>query len=98
MDFYASASALVVSLSLTVDGLDYTLRTIRRVALLYKLYGSPGAALFLFGNRSTWRLEAHILGGLKDEDALAFKKSVQGQCNMISVAVSSSQSYSTIHV
>lgn len=54
------------------------------------LYGVSGLTLLVFGNRTMWRLEAEILGGLRDSDAHAFRKSVQGQCNMISVAVRNS--------
>jgi hypothetical protein len=75
------------TLVLLLDGTDYVLRSVRRAVLLTRIYGSPGIALFLFGNRSIWRLEAQIIGKLQDADATAFKDAVQGQCSMISVAV-----------
>jgi len=44
--------------------------------------------LFLFGNRTSWRLQARILGELRDEDALAFKSSVIKQCTAVALSVS----------
>ena len=55
---------------------------------LFKLYGPSGLVLQIFGNRSTWRTEAHVLGRVDDGEAMQFKKSVQDDCTMISVAVS----------
>jgi hypothetical protein len=55
---------------------------------LVRLYGMPGIFLYLFGNRTTWRTQAYVLGKVIDEDALSFKRSVQDECTMISVAVS----------
>ncbi|KIM98299.1 hypothetical protein OIDMADRAFT_90904, partial [Oidiodendron maius Zn] len=49
-------------------------------------YGLFGIFLYLFGSRTTWRTEAHVLGTVSDDDALNFKKSVQDECTMISVA------------
>jgi hypothetical protein len=40
-----------------------------------------------FGNRTTRRMQAQILGQLKEEDALAFKESVYYECTMIAVSV-----------
>lgn len=64
-----------------------TLQALRRPLDLFDLYGYPGLALFLFGSRTTWT-EAYVLGKVNDEDAMNFKKSVQDECTMISVAVS----------
>ena len=55
---------------------------------LFSLYGVPGFVLYVFGNRTTWRTEAHILGTVDDGESLNFKKSVQDECTMISIAVS----------
>ena len=55
---------------------------------LFRWYGPSGIALWLFGNHTIWRIQAQILGEVKDEDALAFKKSVYNECTMISIAVS----------
>lgn len=54
---------------------------------LFSLYGIPGIFVWLFGNRTTWRLEAQVLGDLKDEDAKAFKDSIIAECTTIAVAV-----------
>lgn len=55
--------------------------------------GGPAALLYvLFGSRTTWRSEAHVLGTVNDQIALDFKKSVQDECSMVSVAVRSTQS------
>ncbi|KAH6721666.1 hypothetical protein BKA61DRAFT_591128 [Leptodontidium sp. MPI-SDFR-AT-0119] len=61
-------------------------QTIRRPIDLVDLYGVSGIFLYLFGSRTTWRTEAHVLGTVSDDDALNFKKSVQDECTMISVA------------
>lgn len=61
-----------------------TLRPFR----LWSLYGVPGIFLFLFGSQTTWSVEAQVLGRLGEDDALQFKKSVQDECTMVSVAVS----------
>ncbi|KAJ6789993.1 hypothetical protein PWT90_07583 [Aphanocladium album] len=53
---------------------------------LIRLYGASGIVYYVFGSRTTWRTQAHVLGALKDEDAQNFKKSVQEECAMISVA------------
>lgn len=39
---------------------------------LCKLYGQSGITFVIFGNRTTWRIQAQILGLLKDEDAMAY--------------------------
>lgn len=57
---------------------------------LYGLYGALGALLFFFGSRTTWSVEAQVLGRLDEDDAMQFKKSVQDECTMVSVAVSTS--------
>jgi hypothetical protein len=64
-----------------------TIQAFRRPYDLFKLYGYPSFALFLFGSRTTWRTEAYVLGKMNDNDALNFKKSVQEECTVISVAV-----------
>jgi hypothetical protein len=65
-----------------------TIQVLRRPRDLAKLYGYPaGVTLYLFGSRTTWRTEAYVLGKVNDDDALNFKKSVQDECTMISVAV-----------
>jgi hypothetical protein len=64
-------------------------QTFRRPIDLFDLYGVSGIFLYLFGSRTTWRTEAHVLGTVSDDDALNFKKSVQDECTMISVAVRS---------
>jgi hypothetical protein len=66
------------------------IQPLRRPIDLFDLYGVSGIFLYLFGSRTTWRTEAHVLGTVSDDDALNFKKSVQDECTMISVAVRSS--------
>lgn len=65
-----------------------TIQAVRRPLDLYRLYGYSSVVLLLFGSWTTWRTEAFVLGKVNDEDALSFKKSVQDECTMISVAVS----------
>jgi hypothetical protein len=78
----------VVALGVALDVADLYARKFVRGFQLCKWYGPSGIALFLFGNRTTWRIQAQILGQVKDEDALAFKTSVYNECTMIAVAVS----------
>lgn len=61
---------------------------LRRPFALYEIYGIWGIALLVFGSRTTWRIEAYVLARLDDENALSFKKSIQDECTMISIAVS----------
>jgi hypothetical protein len=84
MEPLAAASAVQVSL----DVADLGARYIRRVYQLCKLYGISGIPLSIFGNQTTWRIQAQILGQLNDGDAVAFKESVYNECTMIAVAVS----------
>jgi hypothetical protein len=72
------------SLRLCVVFLDDHAREFVRCYQLYKLYRETGSALFFFGNRTTWRMQAQIHGQLK-EDASAFKESVYNECTMIAV-------------
>jgi len=58
-----------------------------RVFHLYSIYGISAIPLQLFGSQTTWRLQAQILGEMRDEAAMAFKESVYNECTMISVAV-----------
>jgi len=67
---------------------EFAVQSISRPYYLFSLYGAPGLVLYLFGSWTTWRTEAHILGKVDDGDSLNFKKSVQDECTMISVAVS----------
>jgi len=54
---------------------------------LLNLYGPSGFLLYYFGSLTTWRVEAQVLGRLDDDDAMGFKKSVQDEGTMVSVAV-----------
>jgi hypothetical protein len=77
------------TISVVVDIVDEYAREFVRCYQLCKMYGVTGVPLFIFGNRTIWRMQAQILGELKDEDALAFKESVYNECTMIAVSVSS---------
>lgn len=61
--------------------------TVLRPFRLWDLYGAPGIILYLFGSRTTWNVEAQVLGRQDEDDAMQFKKSVQDECTMVSVAV-----------
>lgn len=74
-------------LRIFLDIADSNAREIVRGYQLCKWYGQFGIFLFLFGNRTTWRIQAQVLGELSDDDALAFKSSVYNECTMIAVAV-----------
>ena len=67
--------------------IDLLASTVARAFHLFVLYGPSSIPLLLFGSRTTWRIEAQILGQLKEEDATAFKKSILDECTMIAVAV-----------
>jgi len=86
LDFYFSA---ITAVTLTIQAIGLVKRELDRAIDLGKLYGLNGLILIFFGNRTTWRLEADILGGMKVEDAVAFKQLVQDQSTTVGVAVSS---------
>jgi len=79
--------AMIVWPQLFLDVADFYAREIVRGIQLHKLYGHSGIPLLLFGSRAIWRFQAQILGQVKDDDALEFKKSVYNECTMIAVAV-----------
>jgi hypothetical protein len=70
-----------------LDIADSSALRIVRVYQLCKWYGQFGIFLYLFGNHTTWRIQAQVLGELSDDDALAFKSSIYNECTMIAVAV-----------
>lgn len=51
---------------------------------MYGLF--DGVVLALLGSRKVWEAEARVIGGLVDDEAMDFKRSVQDQCNMIAIA------------
>src|ERR1700760_4132320 len=54
---------------------------------LIKLYGFPGAVLFILGSWRIWTLEAQVLARLDIVSVEKFKKSVLDECNMIAISV-----------
>ncbi|KAF7930567.1 uncharacterized protein EAE98_004967 [Botrytis deweyae] len=69
------------------------LRYINRVRQLFELYGSSAIPLFVFGSRTTWCMQAKVLGELKEGQdrpdnsrATEFKNSTLAECNMVAVA------------
>ncbi|TGO77660.1 hypothetical protein BELL_0096g00100 [Botrytis elliptica] len=69
------------------------LRYINRVRQLFELYGSSAIPLFVFGSRTTWCMQAKVLGELKEGQdrpdnsrATEFKNSTLAECNMATVA------------
>jgi hypothetical protein len=85
-----SIASIAVLAQVILDVADVYAREFVRGLQLSKWYGPSGIPLFLFGSRTIWRIQAQILGQLKDGDALAFKKSVYNECTMIAVAVRTS--------
>jgi hypothetical protein len=81
------ALEIIGVISTVIEITSTVIQTLRRPINLFDLYGLSGVFLYLFGSRTTWRTEAHVLGTMSDDDALNFKKSVQDECTMISVAV-----------
>jgi hypothetical protein len=79
--------SMIISVRVVLDIADQYGRELVRAIQLFKWYGPSSIPLFLFGSRTTWRIQAQILGQVKDDDALAFKKSVYDECTMIAVAV-----------
>jgi hypothetical protein len=79
--------ATIISAGFVLDVADVYAREFVRGLQLNEWYGPSGIPLFFFGSRTIWRIQAQILGQLKDDDALAFKKSVYNECTMIAVAV-----------
>jgi hypothetical protein len=62
--------------------------TSTRPYFLYQLYEISAVPLYLFGSRTTWRTQAFVLGTADDGHAIDFKRAVQDECTMKSVAVS----------
>ena len=52
------------------------------------IYGVSGVAIVCFASGNIWRLEVQILGRLSDEEAMEFRKSVENESTMVSIAVS----------
>jgi hypothetical protein len=88
MEAFGGTGSLIFIIQISLDVADLGARHFMRSYQLCKLYGIPGILLSVFGNHTTWRIQAQILGKLNDEDALAFKASVYNECTMIAVAVS----------
>jgi hypothetical protein len=88
LTFFPITIGLAIGLtSVTLDSLDIIAQASLQSLRLYQLYGLTGLNLSIFGSRTTWCLEAQVLCTVRDEDALAFKSSVQVHCTMVSVAV-----------
>lgn len=60
---------------------------ISRPVSYVRLYGISGVAVAAFGSRNVWDMEAEVLGGRKDDTAMAFRKSVQDESTTCAVAV-----------
>jgi hypothetical protein len=86
--FVQFGGSIIVLAAPLLDVADLYAREFMRVMQLHKWYVLSGVLLYLFGNRTTWVIQARILGQVKDDDALAFKRSVYDECTMIAVAVS----------
>ncbi|KAF2796261.1 hypothetical protein K505DRAFT_238083 [Melanomma pulvis-pyrius CBS 109.77] len=52
------------------------------------MYGVSGVAIICFAGGNIWRLEAQVLGRLTDEEAMEFRKSLENESTMVSIAVS----------
>jgi hypothetical protein len=87
MDPVAMMSIAIELISIGLDIGDIGARAVASSIPLIRLYGPRGLLLFVFGDRTAWRTQAAVLGNLEDEEAMAFKKSVQNECSMVSIAV-----------
>lgn len=67
---------------------EYFKKKAQRLLALTHLYGLTGLILGVFGSSNVWLAEARILGGMVDNQAMEFRKSVQDECNMIAIEVS----------
>ena len=52
-----------------------------------RYYGPSGVFLAVFGSRTIWTTQAELLASLNDDDALAFRKTIQDESNLTAVAV-----------
>lgn len=87
-----------ISITATVISLiEIPVRFCYTAILLIRRDGLTGLLYLVFGSRTTWRSEAHVLGTVNDRIASEFKKSVQDECSMVSVAVRGVASSSNFH-
>ncbi|CAI6332924.1 unnamed protein product [Periconia digitata] len=87
MEFLAAVASISAVLQIQLIATQRIASFLWQPVINARLYGGgPGFILFIFGNRTVWRTEASVLGIMDDDDALGFKKSVQDECTMISVA------------
>ena len=84
MTHFASAQAIF---ELGLEVVEFASFTLGQAISFSTLYGSSAVPLIAFGSVATWRVEARILGRLCDTEATEFKKSIQDECTMVSVAV-----------
>jgi hypothetical protein len=87
MDALSAVTSALAVASFAIQVIEISTRQIFRPLHLFRLYGLGGLFLYAFGNRTTWCVQAQVLGNLENSDAETFKKSVQDECTMISVAV-----------
>lgn len=79
------------------DTIRKFVRKLLPTAQQWRWYGLGAPSLDVYGSRTVWRLQAQIIGQLRDEDALAFKKMACDECTMIAVAVSLSRHQDFYH-
>lgn len=82
----AASVAGLIQLSRFVIELPLNLYILRPVSYL-RLYGISGVVVAAFGSKNVWDVEAEVLGGRKDDTAMAFRKSVQDESTTCAVAV-----------
>ena len=86
-------STVIDLLQLSSSVASYPVGSVSDLIALLRLYGISGYFVWAYGSQSVWRMQAKLLGSFNDNDAMAFRKSMQDECTMTAVAVCLSQRF-----
>ena len=87
MDPLSAAASVTVILQLAGTILRYPYTTSFSLRSYTILYGVAGPVIWGFGSRGVWTLEAKVLASTEEKDATGFRKAMQRERNMTTVAV-----------
>lgn len=88
MDPLSVTSSVVALIQVVQFVIEYQFYVyLSRPVSYVQLYGISGVVVAAFGSRNVWDVQAEVLGGRKDDTAMAFRKSVQDESTTCAVAV-----------